>query len=385
MIRSGLEALQRTHFDRLEGRRIGLLTNPGAVTRDLTSAYDLFRAAPEFELCALFSPEHGLAAAAGDGVHIASTTDPRTGIPIHSLYGASLRPTPEMLAGLDALVCDLQDIGVRFYTYAWTIAHALEAAGAAGLEVILLDRPNPLGAVIDGPQVAPGWNSIVGYCPVPIRHGLTLGELMRMFNALWNPTPVSLLTVACPGYQRGMAWEDTGLPFVPTSPAMPHLSTVRHYPGACLLEGTNLSEGRGTALPFEICGAPYIEDEIALAAHLNAQAWPGVRYRPHVFQPSAGKYAGQVCRGVQAHITAGEYRPLLAWVGVICAVRRLYPQHFAWRPPYESSDRLPFDLLAGGPSLRGHIEADVPLETLAAGWDALAAAFQEQSAAYLLY
>lgn len=382
--RSGLEALRARGFDALDGRRIGLLTNPSAVTRELASAYDVLRAAPQVDLRALFSPEHGFAAAARDGAHVASSIDPRTGVPIHSLYGATMRPTRDMLAGLDAVVCDIQDIGVRYYTYAWTISTMLQAAGAAGVEVVLLDRPNPLGDAVDGTPVEPDYRSIVGGAPIPVQHGLTLGELMRLYNPRWNPTPTALLVVACEGYRRDMTWEETGLPFVPPSPAMPHLSTARHYPGACLLEGTNLSEGRGTALPFEICGAPFIDGD-ALAARLNALDLPGVRYRPHVFTPTASKWAGEVCAGVQAHIVDASYRPLLAWVAVICEIRRLYPAEFAWLPPYVGAQHPHFELLAGGATLRAQIEADVPLAEIAAEWDAAAQAWREMREGCLLY
>ncbi len=381
---TGLEALRARGFDALEGRRIGLLTNPSAVTRELASAYDVLRRAPQIDLRALFSPEHGFAAAARDGAHVASSIDPRTGVPIHSLYGATMRPKHDMLAGLDAVVCDIQDIGVRYYTYAWTISYLLQAAGEAGVEVVLLDRPNPLGAAVDGAPVQPDYLSIVGGAPIPVQHGLTLGELMRLYNARWNPTPAALLVIECEGYPRGMTWEETGLPFVPPSPAMPHLSTARHYPGACLVEGANVSEGRGTALPFEICGAPYIDGD-ALAERLNALALPGVRYRPHVFTPTASKYAGEVCAGVQAHITDASYRPLLAWVAVIREVRRLYPADFAWLPPYAGSQHPPFDLLAGGATLREQIEAGVPLADIAAEWDAAAQEWRRTREEGVLY
>jgi uncharacterized protein YbbC (DUF1343 family) len=383
-VHTGLEVLRERSFDLLAGRYIGLLTNPSGVTHDLDSTTDVLRRAPQINLRALFSPEHGFAAAAADGAHVASSIDPRTGLPIHSLYGATLRPTPDMLAGLDTVVCDIQDIGVRYYTYAWTTSYMLEAAGAAGLDVILLDRPNPLGGAIDGDLVQPDHLSIVGGAPIPVQHGLTLGELMTLYNQRWNPTPAALLVIACEGYQRGMTWEATGLPFVPPSPAMPHLSTARQYPGACLIEGTNLSEGRGTALPFEVCGAPFI-DAPALAEHLNRLKLDGVRYRPHVFTPTASKHAGEVCGGVQAHITGAGYRPLLAWVAVICEIRRLYPHQFAWLPPYSKDGLLPFDRLAGGPALRQKIEADEPLESLAGAWDVTAEAWRETRRACLLY
>jgi uncharacterized protein YbbC (DUF1343 family) len=383
-VKSGLDALIEQQFAPLAGKRVGLLTNPSAVTRDLVSAYDVFRRAPHLQLAALFSPEHGFAAVAADGEQVASSTDSQTGVPIHSLYGASLRPTRAMFDGLDVLVCDIQDIGVRYYTFAWTIMMAIEAAGEQGSDVLLLDRPNPLGDTIDGAPVAAGYASIVGYAPVPTQHGMTLGELARMFNGRWNPTPAALDVQPCVGYQRNMTWEQTSLPFVPPSPAMPHISTVRHYPGACLLEGTNISEGRGTALPFEICGAPFV-DAAALAEHLNALELADVRFRPHSFKPTASKYAGEVCHGVQAHIIGAGFRPLLAWVAAISVLRHLYAGRWQWLPPYPGSPHLPFDRLAGSARLREQIDANVPLAELAAEWDAAASTFRAERQEYLLY
>lgn len=381
---TGLDALINQHFEPLRGRRVGLLTNPSAVTRDLTSAYDVF-CRVDVLLVAIFSPEHGFAAAVTDGAHVASGIDPRTGVPLHSLYGDTLRPTAAMFDGVDVLVCDIQDIGSRYYTYAWTISYAIEAAGAAGVEVLILDRPNPLGDAIDGALLDPAYASIVGAQPIPVQHGMTLGELMGMFNTLWNPTPAKLEVIACEGYTRDMVWEDTELVFIPPSPAMPHMSTARQYPGACLVEGTTLSEGRGTALPFEICGAPFIDGTL-LAEYLNEQDIPGARYRPHAFQPAGSKYAGVLCYGVQGHvIDAAAYRPLLAWVAVIRAVRHLYPDQFSWRAAQGKLAHRPFDLLAGGERLRSQIDANTPLQDLAAEWDAAATAWREQRKGYLMY
>lgn len=381
---TGLDVLRARDFADLQGRRVGLLTNPSAVTRDLISAYRVFTGGRAVDLRALYSPEHGIAAVAADGAHVASSIDERTGIPIHSLYGPSLRPSADMLADIDVLVCDIQDIGVRYYTFAWTVSIAMEAAGAAGIDVLILDRPNPLGAAIDGTPGSDEFASLVGLQPVPVQHGLTLGELMQLVNQRWNPAPAALRVIACQNYARGEAWAETGLPFVPPSPAMPQLGTVRQYPGACLLEGTNLSEGRGSALPFEICGAPFIDGE-ALADHLNALNLAGVRYRPHAFRPTSSKYTGETCFGVQAHITGADYRPLAAWVAVIQSIRHLYPGEFEWLPPYAESSVRPFDRLARGEALRAQIEANTPLDVLTEAWDAIAAEWQDFRREALLY
>lgn len=383
---TGLDVLIRDGFGPLRGLRVGLLTNPSAVTRDLVSAYDVFRRSEAVDLRAIFSPEHGFAAAAADGVQVASSIDPRTGLPIHSLYGESLRPTPDMFDGLDMLVCDIQDIGVRYYTYAWTVSYALEGAGAAGVKVAILDRPNPLGDAVDGPLVQPGYLSIVGAQPIPVQHGLTLGELMRVVNARWNPTPAALDVIACEGYHRGTPWDETGLVFVPPSPAMPHPDTARQYPGACLIEGTNLSEGRGTSLPFEITGAPYIDDAEGLAEALNAQGIAGVRYRPHRFTPTANKHVGEVCQGVQAHVIDwNTYRPLLAWVSVIRTVRERYADHFDWRPPYADGANLPIDTLYGSDRLRSHLDHGGTLDALTDEWDAAATDWRDFRRDSLIY
>lgn len=375
----GIDLLRQRDYGPLIGKRIGLMTNPSGVTRDLTPTVDLFRAQQhsQFTLAAIFTPEHGFAAAKEDGELIESLVDPVSGVPVYSLYGETFAPTSAMLENLDVIVCDIQDIGARYYTFAWTISHIIEAAGVASVPVIILDRPNPLGDAIDGTILDMRFASLVGRAPIPVQHGMTLGELMTMFNTLWNPNPAQVSVIPCEGLQRAMTWEQTGLTFVPPSPRMPHLSTARQYPGACLIEGTNLSEGRGTPLPFEIVGAPFI-DENQLAAHLNALGLAGVIYRPHVFKPTSSKYTGEVCNGVQAHVISTEYRPLFAWMQVIRAVRDLYPKAFAWRPET-------FDRLYGSEAGRAFAEGDMPLDDLTAAWDADRQAFREQRQPYLLY
>jgi len=392
---SGLEVLANDGFKMLAGQRVGLMTNPSAVDRQLNSAYRIFAAAPEVNLTALFAPEHGFAGAAPDAEQIATGTDPRTGLPVFSLYGDTYRPTAAMLQAVDVLVCDIQDIGVRYYTYTWTVSHILEAAGEHGARVVILDRPNPLGgAAIDGPVLEPAMASFVGRFPVPVRHGMTLGELAGMINATWNPAPADLAVVPCTGWRRDMAWDQTGLPWVSPSPNMPTLSTLHHYPGACLVEGTQLSEGRGTALPFEIVGAPWI-DSLALADRLNGEAWAaerGARFRPHTFQPFHSKWAGQVCHGVQVHITdPARWRPIHVWLGVIITLRAEYPGHFAWLPEHPDTGVQHFDRLIGSPGVRQQIEAGVAanqppgalLADITTGWDEDCRAFAEARRPFL--
>lgn len=374
-IRIGLEVLRDSGFAALKGKRVGLLTNPSAVDDRLTSAYDIFRSASEILLMGFFAPEHGFSGIIRDGIQVPTGIDTLTRLPVYSLYGEYYRPTADMLATVDAIVCDIQDVGSRFYTFIWTISHILEAAGEHGVEVVLLDRPNPLGDAVEGPLLDPVLSSLVGRSPIPIRHGMTLGELMQMFNARWNPTPAQLTVIACEDYTPLMSWEDTGRIFVAPSPAMAHISTARHYPGGCLAEGTTLSEGRGTTLPFEITGAPHLDGH-ALAAALNDLDLPGVRFRPHTFIPVTSIHTGQTCHGIQAHITdAAAYRPVETWAKVLAMVYQRFG--FAWNGH--------FDRLAGTVDLRETIQAGAGLERLLADWRSQAEQFQAERVPYLIY
>lgn len=374
-VHTGIEVLRANGFAPLRGKRVGLFTNLNAVDSDLVSTYDILRKAPEVNLRAIYSPEHGLAAALADGERIGSSIDTQTGLPIHSLYGETQHPTADMLADVDVIVCDSQDIGVRYYTFTWTMSHILEAAGEHSVEVMILDRPNPLGGYAFGAPLDTRFASLVGRYPVPTQPGMTIGELAQLFNAQWNPTPAKLSVITCQNYHRSMTWEDTGLTFVPPSPNMPRLLTARHYPGACLVEGTSLSEGRGTALPFEIVGAVGL-DGYALAETLNTQGWAGVRFRPHVFQPHASKFVGEVCSGVQVHITDVQaYQPLPTWLGILAAV---YQQQ-----PFEWNDH--FERLIGSANIRTLIENNTPLDSLFAEWRESCADFNQLRQPYLIY
>lgn len=372
---TGIEVLRRDGFAALRGKRVGLLTNPSAVDGALVSTYDILRQAREVQLIALFSPEHGLVAALGDGEAVGSSLDPHTGLPIYSLYDATQRPTREMLTDIDVIVCDIQDIGVRYYTFVWTVSYILEAAGEYGVEVMILDRPNPLGGLVAGAPLEQRFTSLVGRYDVPTQPGMTLGELAQLFNTQWNATLARLTVIPCAGYRRDMRWLDTGSVFVPPSPNMPHLVTAQHYPGACLVEGTSLSEGRGTALPFEIVGAPHI-DGATLTEALNAPNWSGVRFRPHVFKPTAGKHAGAVCGGVQVHITDEQaYQPLTVWLELLRIIHERYG--FTWNAHFER--------LVGTDMVKQRIEAGEPLDDLFAEWQAFCAVFDTQRQPYLIY
>lgn len=383
---TGLEGLRAQQYRSLRGKRVGLMTNPSATDAQFNTTYQIFTRAPEIRLTALFGPEHGFAGMAADGAEVNSGVDSRTDLPVYSLYGETFRPTAAMLKSVDVVVCDIQDIGVRYYTYLWTVSYILEAAGEYGVEVIILDRPNPLGGqIVAGPPLDPSLVSFVGRYPIPVQHGMTIGEMAGFINRHYNPHPAQLTVIPCEGWQRRMTWADTGWPWVPTSPAIGHLSAVRHYPGACFLEGTNLSEGRGTTLPFEVVGAPFIDD-IDLAESLNAQNWPGVRFRPHTFLPTTSKWSGRECAGVQAHITdVAAWRPIETWLNVICHIRALYPEDFGWSPISPKTSHCHFDLLTGSPTMRSEIDAGAAIEQLTAGWTDYCTEFEHQRQPFLLY
>jgi uncharacterized protein YbbC (DUF1343 family) len=357
---AGLEAAAEL----LRGGRLGLVTNPSAVTADLVAAPDALRAAGA-RLAALFGPEHGVRGDVADGVRIPHGVDARTEIPLWSLYGETSAPTEEMLAGLDALVFDIQDVGARFYTYSSTLSHVMRAADGAGLPVIVLDRPNPLGGEqLEGPMLEPEHASFVGLHPIPIRHGATIGELGR----LWTHFGVSRtepLVVPCVGWSRSALWEETGLQWIPPSPAMPAPEPALLYPGMCLLEGTNVSEGRGTACPFRWFGAPWVDPE-GLADRLNGEGLPGVRFRPVRFSPTASKFRGETCAGCQVHVLdAQAFRPVATGVAVLSALRHGYPDSFTWR---ENAGRYSVDRLAGTRAVREAIDAGRTWQQISEEW-----------------
>lgn len=381
----GLEVLASVDFAPLKGKNIALMTNPSAIDRHFTSTYDHFRHADACRLVALLAPEHGLWATVADGVAIPSTRDPRTGVTIHSLYGDAYRPTREMLADVDVVVCDIQDIGVRYYTFVWTITHILEACGEYGVPALILDRPNPLGDTTAGAMLDMSLASLVGRAPIPVQHGMTLAELIVMFNDLWNPHPASLEVVPCKGLQRHALWYTHQRPFVPPSPNMPHHSTVQQYPGACLIEGTNLSEGRGTTLPFEIVGAPFI-DAIDLATALNAHDLPGVHFRPHTMTPTASKFAHQPCQGVQVHITDSRaFDAIHTWLTVIQHIAQTYPEDFAWQAHHETNPGHHFDRLIGRSDVRHQLMQQVTPAQITKDWHNNLHRFRDQRRPYLIY
>jgi uncharacterized protein YbbC (DUF1343 family) len=386
---TGLDRLKAEGWARLRGQRVGLVVHPASVDADLHHARDLFaHARPQVDLRALFGPQHGILGQTQDNmIEWRGFTDPELGIPVHSLYGEHRRPTPEMLDGLDTLVVDLQDVGARYYTFVWTLLLCLEACAELGKRVVVLDRPNPLGGVaVEGNVLDPEYRSFVGLAPIPMRHGLTMGELAAFCRA-WRGLDVELEVVAMEGWRRAMDFEATGLPWVLPSPNLPTVDSAFVYPGGCLLEGTNLSEGRGTTRPFEIFGAPFI-DARELAGVLRAWNLPGCRFRPLNFEPTFHKFAGQVCGGVQVHVTdRALFEPVVTYTAAIAAVAGLCPGHFAWKqPPYEyETQKLPIDILAGGTRWREQIECGLSPWQLKAGWLEELRAFADVAAAHRRY
>jgi uncharacterized protein YbbC (DUF1343 family) len=385
---TGLERVLSDREDALAGKRIGLIANPTTVDTRLRHAVDLLAAHPKVDLRVLFGPEHGLRGDAQDMIAVGAARDARTGLPVYSLYGtdeASLTPPLESLQGLDAVVFDIQDVGSRYYTYVWTMVLAMRACAAAGVGFVVLDRPNPIGGhLVEGGAIEPGYHSFVGLCSLPNRHGLTAGEIARWVMDT-EKLDLALEIVTMHGWQRSMYFEDTGLPWVLPSPNMPTRDTALVYPGMCLVEGTELSEGRGTTRPFELSGAPFIDSQ-ALAEALADL--PGLVPRPVMFRPTFHKWAGQPCGGVQLHVTDREtFRPYLTGVAFLREIRMRWPEHFAWRTKaYEFVDDIPaIDLLAGSALVRQGIDAGAALADLAATWAGAEAAFRDQRGTWLLY
>jgi uncharacterized protein YbbC (DUF1343 family) len=350
-----------------------MLTGPSGVLPDMTRSVDgLLRVC---DLRAIFAPEHGLLGAAAEGAEIGDSL--YRGVPVHSLYGTHDSPTPEQLAALDVVVADFQDIGCRFYTYAWTLVKLMQAAASAAVAVIVADRPNPIGGAVEGPGVQAEYRSLVGLHDLPIRHGLSLGELARLANAELG-LQCDLTIVPCQGWRRSDRWQTTGLGWTPPSPNMPTAECALIYPGTCLIEGVNLSVGRGTAKPFEWVGAPWV-DGPALAEALNRMELPGVRWRAVGFQPCSGPYAGNVCQGVQPHVLEPDMlQAVLAGVGLLAALQQIHGDELEWNEQH-------FDRLAGSQALRAAIVGGAAPIEIVAGWKPYQDAFRQRAASFLLY
>ncbi|MEW5978278.1 MAG: DUF1343 domain-containing protein [Acidobacteriota bacterium] len=374
----GIEVLLTEQRERLRGKRIGLITNHTAVDRRQRHAADLLAALPETRLVALFSPEHGIRGTAPAGQEVSSGTDPTTGVPVYSLYGAVTEPTPEMLENVDVLVYDIQDAGARFYTYISTLGRCLRVAAARHIAFLVLDRPNPLnGTALEGPLLDPKFRSFVGEFPIPIRYGLTAGEL-----ALWiraeESLDLDLHVVKMKNWRRKQWYDDTGLKWVPPSPNLPTVEAAVVYPGLCLIEGTNLSEGRGTAKPFEQIGAPWI-DGPALAEALTARSLPGAEFRAVQFTPTSSKFAGQLCQGIQVQVAdRSVFSPVMTALEILAEVRRRYPSQFVWNARH-------FDRLAGTDTVRSALDRGTSAAKLVDSWNGELNAFRKQIDRFLLY
>lgn len=389
IVRTGLEVLADERFARLKGRRVGLVTHPAAVDRNYRSAAELFAGDPNVKLVALFGPEHGFTGAAQDLEGVAAEPSPFPNIICHSLYGhtiASLRPSPEVMKLVDVLVVDMVDVGSRYYTFGTTMLYCMEEAARMGKGVLVLDRPNPIGGAAEGPALKPGFESFVGGHDIAIRHGMTLGELARMYRKERNLS-LDLDVVKCEGWNRADDYATTGLPWVNPSPNMPAGETAVVYPGMCLLEGTNLSEGRGTTRPFEIVGAPEV-NAYRLAAALNAEKFPGAYFRSTTFKPTFQKHAGVMCGGVQLHVTdRTTFEPVRAGLATMMALRQSCGKRFEWRTAaYEFViDPIAIDLLFGSDRERLAIEAGSDWRSIAAAWEPEEQQFRERRAEFLLY
>jgi uncharacterized protein YbbC (DUF1343 family) len=372
----------------LDGRRVGVVCNPASVDGQLRHIADRLAAHPAARLSAIFGPQHGFRSDVQDNmIETRHAHDEVRRVPVYSLYSDVREPTAEMLRGLDVLVVDLQDVGVRIYTYIYTLANCLKAAKREGLKVIVCDRPNPIGGVqVEGMVLAAGFESFVGMYPIPMRHGMTIGEIARLFNEHFA-IGADLEVIAMEGWTREMYWDATGLTWIISSPNIPTFDTTTVYPGAVLFEGTNVSEGRGTTRPFELIGAPWVIAE-PFADALNRRELPGVFFRPALFEPTFHKHAKQGCGGCQIHMRdRWTFRPVEAGVALIEAFRSASPEQFAWKPPpYEYEfDKMPIDCLAGSSVLRAQIESGVSARDIARVWQPDVDAFVATRRKFLIY
>jgi uncharacterized protein YbbC (DUF1343 family) len=383
-VKVGFQVLLEGLFEFIKNKRVGLVTNHTGVTGDMRHITDVLHESPKAQLAALFGPEHGIRGDVQNGLAIESYVDERTSLPVYSLYGEAEKPTTEMLSGIDILVFDIQDVGARYYTYSSTMSCAMEAAADAEIPFVVLDRPNPVnGTSVEGNVLDPTFKSFVGRYPIPVRHGLTVGELAALFNAEYAVN-ADLEVVRMEGWHRDMWFDETGLTWVQPSPNIPTLDTAIVYPGTCLLEGTNVSEGRGTTKPFEQVGAPWI-DSPRLTAELRSRTLPGVLFRQTHFTPASSKYSRENCGGVQLHVTDRRlFRPFETGLHVVDAIGGLHPETFGWVKNRSGSGYY-FDLLAGTNKIREQLSAGVPVSRIVDGFQEELSEFADLRKEYLLY
>ncbi|MEF2094359.1 DUF1343 domain-containing protein [Bacillus sp. CFBP9009] len=375
----GIEVLLKEEKNLLSGKKVGLITNPTGIDSKLTSIVDLLHDDPDINLTALFGPEHGVRGDAQAGASVEYYIDEKTGLPVYSLYGKTKKPTPEMLKDVEVLVFDIQDVGTRYYTYIYTMAYAMEAAKENDIPFIVLDRPNPQGGEsVDGPVLEPEFSSFVGLYPIPLKHGMTVGELATLFNKEFK-IGADLKVIKMQGWKRDMDYDDTGLPFVLPSPNMPAVSTTFVYPATGLIEGTNVSEGRGTTKPFELIGAPYINSD-ELAGKLNELRLPGVKFRAASFTPTFSKHAGKLSHGVEIYITdREEFKAVPTGLHIIKTIQDLYPGDFEFLAAKN------FNLLIGNGWVMSRIEEGSSVNEIMKEYQVKQDAFKKVRKNYLLY
>jgi len=403
-VKPGVEVLFAKHLDLIRGKRVGLITNPAGVDSHLEGDVELFRAHPDVRLVALYGPEHGVRGNAQAGQFVPFYFDEHYQLPVFSLYGQTEKPPADMLTNIDqymrsydtqhtgkqpesgmlqsvdVMVLDLQDVGTRVYTYIATMAYAMQACAEANIPFIVLDRPNPIGGVaMEGPILEyPQHSSFIGLYPIPLRHGMTLGELAQLFNANFLPKKANLTVVPMENWTRDEWFDETSLPWVVPSPNLPTLDSATVYPGQVMLEGTDLSEGRGTTRPFEIFGAPWI-DGFTLAKELNALKLPGVKFREIWFTPTFSKFSGQLCGGCQLHVTDRQaYRPVATTLTILSVVKKIYGDKLEFHAGY-------FDKVIGTSSVREALERGEPVEKIVAGFQPGLDDFAKLRAPFLLY
>jgi len=380
-VKTGLDNIN-SYRHLFEGKRVGIITNHTAYNRSGQYIVDVFRNMDNVKVAAFFSPEHGLYGVEEDGKRIESMTEPNYKIPVYSLYGETRKPARQMLENIDILVFDIQDIGARFYTYIYTMSLAMEAAAENGKLFVVLDRPNPInGLQVEGNILKPKFASFVGLYPIPVRHGMTAGELAGMFNEqgwLKDGVKADLVVIPMKGWRRSMWYDRTGLKFIKPSPNMVSLEAASVYPGLCLLEGTNVSEGRGTPQPFVQFGAPWIDSE-SLAAELNKLNLPGILFRPASFTPVSSKYKAQQCKGVKIIVTDRDLlEPYWSGILIVNKIYQMYPDKFRWKTSH-------FDRLCGTSAIREAITNRSSLEKLRESWQVELKSFVQIRNKYLMY
>ena len=388
MVKTGLDLFKKNWPKDLRGSNAGLLVHPASVNKKMEHAVALFLKSGKIKLKAIFGPQHGFRGETQDNmVEWKGFRDKGTGIPVYSLYGHTRKPEAEMLKNINVLAIDLQDIGSRYYTFIWTMELCIQACLEMNKPVVILDRPNPIGGkIIEGPVLDTAYASFVGQRPMPIRHGMTAGEIANYLKNEFYPS-LDLHVIKMQGWKRKMWFDETALPWVMPSPNMPALDTAIVYPGMCLLEGTNLSEGRGTTRPFEIFGAPFIEPD-RLVKKLKEFKLAGVIFRTMYFQPTFQKHEGKLCGGAQIHVTDRDrFKPFKTGVAILKAVHDIYPKQFKWKqPPYEyETVKMPIDILAGTDRIRIEIEKGTNPDTMEDRWKEELKAFQKTRKKYLLY